>query len=120
MHQTSVISLLGSSTESLPDPAMLSCLYLIAALMFAIQSVTSVVFSARKTQEDFWSGEKISKQRAASSPVTPDCLDSRQNWSGRLRESARGEAGGARPLSGMRKEWRLSQPILASRVALRK
>ena len=87
--------------------------------MLATQSATSVVVSALNTHEDFWSGEKISKHRAASSPVTA-CLDSRQKCSGRLRESARGEAGGARPQSGIRKVSRLSQPILERRVAFRK
>ena len=87
-----------------------------AALMFAAQSAASPGDSARNTQEVFWSGENISKHLtwksqfctldkdnnqsylAASSPVT-HCFDKRQKCSGMLRESALGEAGGARPVS---------------------
>ena len=93
--------------------------HLIAALMLATQSVTSPGLSALNTQEDFPSGEKISKHLVASSPVTA-CLERRQKWSGRLLESALGEAGGARPLSGTRKVSRLSQPMLERSVAFRK
>ena len=56
---------------------------------------------------------------AASSPVT-HCLDRRQKCKGTLRESARGEAGGARLVSGIRNVSSVSQPILDNRVAFRK
>ena len=47
-------------------------------------------------------------------------MDKRQKCKGTLRESARGEAGGARLVSGIRKVSRVSQPMLDNRVAFRK
>lgn len=111
--------------------------HLMAAVMLATQSAASPGDSARNTHDDFWSGENISKHRAASSPVT-HCLERRQKCKGMLRESALGEAGGARLESrrknilrfsikyfpswipGIKNVSKASQPILDNSVAFRK